>query len=157
MPVGLLWDLARRGKNWHISDDLNVDPIDALAIAARDSVRAFDSAISIGLVVPDWLKQAQQQRLLDSLSGTGVKWYLLWRPIAAATYWIQHFFKGIRLDYPSRTPIGRIVCLHLGLFECELTIVELVADPFEDEVLVLPARQRPVASRANVRLVVSQA
>ena len=150
MPIGLLWDLARREHIWQIDAKTAIEPVDALAVAAKDSVSSFRKVDSVGLVVPNWFKQAQQQRLLESLSGTGIKWRLIWRPIAAATYWIEHFFAGKKLSYASRTPIGRILCLHLGLFECELTVVELVAEPFGNSVSVLPARQRTVGKRATL-------
>jgi len=145
MPIGLLWDLARREQYWQIDEATKLEPMHAIAIAARDALRPFSSVDSVGLVVPNWLKQGQQQLLLDSLSGSGLKWRLIWRPIAAATYWIQHFFEGLRLDYSSRTHIGQILCLHLGLFECECTIVELVAEPNKGVVSVLPARRRTFA------------
>ncbi len=150
MPIGLLWDLVRREHIWPLGFENYVEPVDALAVAAKDSVSSFRKVDSVGLVVPNWFKQAQQQRLLESLSGTGIKWRLIWRPIAAATHWIEHFFAGKKLSYASRTPIGRILCLHLGLFECELTVVELVAEPFGSSVLVLPARQRTVGKRSTL-------
>lgn len=150
MPIGLLWDLARRERIWQIDSETAIEPVDALAEAAKDSVSSFRNVDSVGLVVPNWFKQAQQQRLLDALSGTGIKWRLIWRPIAAATHWIEHFFAGKKLNYASRTPIGRILCLHLGLLECELTVVELVAEPFGLSVSVLPARQRTVGKRATL-------
>lgn len=153
MPIGLLWDLARRERIWQIDSETAIEPVDALAVAARDSVNSFRNIDSVGLVVPNWFKQAQQQRLLESLSGTGIKWRLIWRPIAAATCWIEHFFAGKKLSYykyVNRTPIGRILSLHLGLFECELTVVELVAEPFGKSVLVLPARQRTIGKRATL-------
>jgi hypothetical protein len=152
MPIGLLWDLARREQYWQIDEATAVEPMHAIAIAARDALRPFSSIDSVGLVVPNWLKQGQQQLLLDSLSGSGLKWRLIWRPIAAATYWIQHYFEGLRLDYPTRTQIGQILCLHLGLFECEWTIVELVAEPIEGVVSVLPARRRAFARGKGLQL-----
>ncbi len=150
MPLGLLWDLGRRERQWQVDESTTTDPMHGLAIAARDAIRGIVSIDSVGLVIPNWLRQSQQQRLLESLSGSGLKWRLVWRPIAAATYWISHFFRGLRLGYSKREPIGRILCLHLGLFECEWTIVELVAEPNGVEVVVLPARRR-TATRTKIQ------
>lgn len=152
MPIGLLWDLARRETLWSIDSQNHIDPMVAIAKAARDAVQDADGMPeSIGLVVPNWLKQAQQQTLLDGLAGTGFKWRLTWLPIAAATYWIEHFFMGKTLQQTRRTILGRIAVVHLGLFGCECAIIELIAEPFEGQMLVMPARQRS-SKRAQSRM-----
>ena len=139
MPIGLLWEYGKSERIWKADRQTSVDPIESIGHAARAIVTP--STEFAGLVIPNWLRQSQQQALLDSLSGSGVKWYLVWRPIAAATEWLDRF----ALAPPNtrkRKCVGRLVVLHLGLFECEFTVVEIVADPVDGSINLLPARLR---------------
>ncbi|MDB4614727.1 hypothetical protein OAH18_03450 [bacterium] len=124
---------------WKVDQETSIDPLQAIATSAREVASMASEAA--GLVVPNWLTQSQQQDLLDFLSGSGLKWYLLWRPIAAAAEWLARF-PLVPPATTTRKRIGRIVALHLGLFECEFSIVEIVADPINGSVGLLPARLR---------------
>jgi hypothetical protein len=139
MPVGLLWQLANDQRIWTVDAETSIDPIQALGIAARQLMGQTSG--SVGLVIPNWLRQSQQQVLLDAASRSGAKWYLVWRPIAAATEWLSRF----PLNPPvtnTRQLIGKLVVLHLGLFECEFTVVEIVVEPVNGSLILLPARLR---------------
>ncbi|QDT04237.1 hypothetical protein K227x_26270 [Rubripirellula lacrimiformis] len=150
MPIGLLWDLARREQVWKVDTETSIDPMEAIGQAAADSVREFGSPHSVGLVIPNSLKQDQQQTLLNVLSGTGIKWRLSWLPIAAATYWIDRFIgqdigkflRDKQATSSSRQPVGQIHCFHLGLFGCEHSLIELIAEPDAGKKTIIPARKR---------------
>jgi hypothetical protein len=141
MPVGLLWQFAKDDRIWKVDPETSIDPIHALGIAARDSVAVGPESV-VGLVIPNWLRQSQQQALLDTASSRGGNWHLVWRPIAAATHWLR-CFPLTPPETNSRRCIGKLITLHLGLFECELTVIEIVAEPYGGGVVLLPARLRP--------------
>ena len=140
MPVGLLWQYAMVERLWKVDSETSIDPIEAIGRGARELVES--DTRSAGLIVPNWIRQSQQQVLLDSLSGSGVQWHLVWRPVAAATQWLS--------TYPLAPPetrtrmcVGKLAVLHIGFFESEFTIVEIVAEPVSGGVALLPARLRP--------------
>ena len=141
MPVGLLWQFAKEDRIWKVAPDTSIDPIHALGVAARDSVTVGPESV-VGLVIPNWLRQSQQQALLDTASSRGGNWHLVWRPVAAATQWLN-CFPLTPPETMSRQCIGRLIALHLGLFECELTVIEIVAEPNGGGAVLLPARLRP--------------
>jgi hypothetical protein len=148
MPIALLWRAVRDAKRWRPQENVEVDPLEALAAAAAQSLeeRSEDFA-AVGLAVPNWLKQAEQQRLLDALSGSGASWRLVWRPVAAATSWLERHAAELRVDGAPRSRLGRIVHLHLSLSDCEATALDLVLDRPGHPIGIVPARCRPNPSR----------
>jgi hypothetical protein len=66
MPIGLLWDHAFREQVWHCSSDVSVDPTAACGVAARDLTSSIKNCKAAGLVIPNWLRQYQQQGIINA-------------------------------------------------------------------------------------------
>ena len=158
MPLALAWPTLSSTSSphwkWTTPEGISqeVTPIAALATAvAAASHHADDVADDLVLVVPNNLRMNRQQELIDSCREHGSSVKLLWRPVAAALSWCgAHGPDLLARSAPCSRRVGRLLCLHLGLDEFELTLLELVERPDELGRWLLPARRRPDIERSTL-------
>lgn len=95
------------------------------------------------LVIPNHLSTERQQTLIDAANQCGTKIRLLWRPVAAALEWCQRHADLARSTRHGQS-VGELIVLHLGLDEWEVTVLDVRAEHFGEERLLVPARRRPL-------------
>jgi hypothetical protein len=121
------------------------------------------------VVIPNTLPMSRQQALIEACRQAGVEAKLIWRPVAAALAWCEEYESHIversaRLEHSNQ--VGNdvagatLLCLHLGLSEFEITLVDLVDRVFDERTYLVPARRRPnphrdVTSSFGIDLVAS--
>lgn len=136
--------------SWPDSEMQPPQPIhasDAIGEVASHLVQKWlnhNDAIEPTLVIPNHLKSADQQAIIDACRRRGVKVRLLWRPVAAALAWCDHY----QQDLAKRTgehdqPLGKVLAIHMGLDCLEVCILEIVSQRYNGELYFLPARGRP--------------
>jgi len=137
---------------WHIDGhEQPVRPAEAIAAAVTDILKLHPTLAGNGvatLVIPNSTREAERQALLDSADQARIRLQLLWRPVAAALAWCHRFddFLRDRVSqgaFGSDDSIGRLVCLHVGLADLELTVLDLVLKWHEGQAWITPARRRP--------------
>jgi hypothetical protein len=154
IPTALLWrglsESQQRPWRWKSPDGASVSKTSASLIAQciSESLRSGPAKRSdqVVVVIPNGLLMASQQLLLDECYQAGLNVSLLWRPVAAAIAWCQQFAETI--ESPDRLTDGdiskgRLLSLHLGMDEIELTVLDLVQRTQNICTCILPARQRP--------------
>jgi hypothetical protein len=107
-PVALAWDRLRSGLNWtwqfdgesHKEEAANAI---AAALAAVLLSRTRDARIrpDTVLVVPDDLREQEQQALIDGCQRIGIVVKLIWRPVAAALAWLRLHEKELLDEFHS--------------------------------------------------------
>jgi len=99
------------------------------------------------LVIPNHLSMDRQQELIDACWSFGCQVKLLWRPIAAALVWCQtHNDKVFRNLSVQANANGTLLCLHLGIDDFEISLLDLVRREANGQHWLLPARRRPSAA-----------
>lgn len=99
------------------------------------------------LVIPNHLPMDRQQELIDACWSLGCQVKLLWRPVAAALTWCrQHSGHLLRSSQRSDESVGTLLCLHLGIDEFEIALLDLVRRTIDGTQWLLPARRRPTAA-----------
>lgn len=160
-PLAAAWAGLRRDRAdpshgqdwvWHIDGhEQSVRSAEAIATAASDLLKLHPMLASNGaptLVIPNLTREADQQTLLDAARRAGVGLQLLWRPVAAALAWCDHFDDFLHERLLRRTvavdqSLGQLACLHVGLAEVELTLLDLVPTRHNGQLWIMPARRRP--------------
>ena len=111
------------------------------------------------LVVPNCLTESQQDSLFheaERLCDVSTL-RLLWRPVAAVWLWCERFRSYLESRISEETSdhdgvpdavLGRVVNLHLGLVEWEITDLQIVGRKRGGRWFFLPARPRPMRGSA---------
>ncbi|MCH7725596.1 MAG: hypothetical protein IH991_03820 [Planctomycetes bacterium] len=153
-PLGLALLLAEQDKSWQWQlSASSLDGAEALVTFVQEVTRTTSHRVDVPTVVlaiPNTLGEQGQQALLDHASRLGVQLKLLWQPIAAVL--------GSLLleDLRTRAENGelsnlKLVHIHAGLTEFEITLLDLVTKQHSNRQFVLPARSRP--NREQSRLI----
>lgn len=104
------------------------------------------------VVIPNTLTMARQQALIEACRQSGVEAKLVWRPVATALAWCEQFEldvlnrqlnQGGLFEARTDATTGFVLCLHLGMSEFELTLIELVTRESGQRHYLVPARRRP--------------
>jgi hypothetical protein len=143
--LGGLLHRIERGNRWYWQQgaEETVSCSDSFA-AAVAQVRP-NSEKNLVVAVPNHWNVSLQQEMLDSFQKENIRARLLWRPIAAALEWFASF--GDQIEFggaSSHNPPGKLLCIHIGYADIEVTELELV--PWKDDAnrhVVVPGRKRP--------------
>jgi len=96
------------------------------------------------LIIPNHLKSADQQAIIDACRRRGIRVRLLWRPVAAALAWSDRYQQDLtKLKGDVDQAMGRVLAIHMGLDCLEVCLLEIVPQRHNREVYFLPARGRP--------------
>ncbi len=161
-PLGFAWPLFLHGGDarWtatdgdHPDDPKHLSAAEALSVAATATLSAASasSTIPAALVIPNALREQQQDQLLSALGQRGAgRIQLLWRPVAGALAWCarEDERRGAAADQPEGS-LGHVLVLHCGLDGLEATVLEIVAQRAQGRVITLPARPRPTSQPETV-------
>ena len=125
-----------------LSDAVLTDSL-AEAISQLDTAKDLDREIIF--VMPNHWGENLQQEMIDAFQSQQVPCKMLWRPVAAGLEWC-HKFAG-QLDHKgrkSRESIGKLLSVHLGFDNFEITELDLVVwDTQHQGRFIVPARERP--------------
>ena len=111
-----------------------------------------DASLQPVVVIPNTLTMARQQALIEACRQSGIEAKLVWRPVATALAWCEQFEQDVinrqkhhdsSLEARTGGTTGLLLCLHLGLSEFELTLIELVTRESGQRCYLVPARRRP--------------
>ena len=127
----------------------------AAALQPGDDDSTRGRAVPSVLVVPNCLTESQQDSLFHEAERLGdvSTLRLLWRPVAAVWLWCERFRSYLESRISEETSdhdgvadvvLGRVVSLHLGLVEWEITDLQIVGRKRGGRWFFLPARPRPM-------------
>lgn len=118
----------------------------------RTSGDQAESSLQPVVVIPNTLKMARQQALIEACRQAGIEAKLVWRPVATALAWCEQFEQDVinrqsksggSIESRTDGTTGLLLSLHLGLSELELTLIELVTRESGQRRYLVPARRRP--------------
>ena len=149
MPLAYAWPLLSENKEWHWREGGQaVTPSVAIGQCCASLHKAAVSATPVRpvvLVIPNDTSLAAQQNLIDAAMTCGGRATLLWRPVAAAMAWCEHYHKILEKTPRSGSgSIGSIVSLYVGLDRLEVAGLEVVTRPHQGTTHFIPARPRNV-------------
>jgi hypothetical protein len=145
LPLGGLLHRIEHGNSWYWQQGVQTQLSCTDCLAAAISQLRPNSEKNLVVAVPNHWNVSLQQELLDSFQKENIRARLLWRPIAAAFEWFASYGNQIDIDEASSaTPPGKLLCVHIGYADIEITELELV--PWKNDANtmgVVPGRKRP--------------
>jgi hypothetical protein len=150
LPMAYAWELLKCGKPWvwdNAPDAMSVNGADAICAVVRDICGrpgADQHVPQAVLVIPNTLSETHQQHLIDAGSIEGLRFRLLWRPVAAAISWCNANSQQLeQLPFSVDSTMGRLLALHVGFDVFEATILDVIPREIDGRIWFLPARHRP--------------
>jgi hypothetical protein len=159
LPLALAWTkLPREPKatwEWEIDNyRARATPASAIATAAANvlsQLQPVQNEERSVLVIPNATLEESQQAILDEARRLKINIHLLWRPVAAALAWCNHFGDEFRDQvHVAKESVGHLLCLHLGLSGIEATFLELLTHDHSGRRWLVPARSRPDRTRPEM-------
>jgi hypothetical protein len=107
----------------------------AIGSAAASIVRRYAKRRGV-LAVPNWLREEDQQLLLDQARRSGGQLNLLWQPIAAALNYLRCHPQIAAGD-------DRLLHIHCSWGRITVTRLKLITEQHDGQTYIIPARRRP--------------
>lgn len=147
LPVGLVLENIESENHisWRRDTEQRFVTTEALAgsIAQMLNSEGFDEELVF--VIPNRWGEELQQRTLDAFHLNNLRCRLLWRPVAAALEWFDHFEQGVSgLGGSVHSTVGKLLSLYIGYDHVEITELELVVREADNgQCWIVPGRKRP--------------
>jgi hypothetical protein len=114
-----------------------------------EAAKSFASERPLAVVVPNDLKQAEQQAIIDACGRSGIAASLLWLPVAAALAWLADNQGSLPPATADRTEPLTVFVVHADWGHISLADLQLVPWPSKRPNRWVPARRNP-AKDSNV-------
>ncbi len=154
-PLAAAWSgrcIQNAEWTWQVGSDhsIDVDPLDALSVAFREFVARYCRYSKAAIVIPNDLRQKEQQRIIDSVNQVHSDTQLLWLPVAASLAWLEDLEVT---EWPRlvNKKLGDLVVIHCGWGHLQCSRLELHPIDRTSAVPIVPARRRPVVADKTVR------
>ncbi len=147
VPLPMVWQ-ALVSDSQRIGSARNaIRPESALALAGISVVGEVAEG-DLALVIPNSTDDGAQQRLIDAYAVEGLQAVLVWRPVAGALAWLEHFADELLRSVRSETVVGHLLVVHVGLEGVEANWLELILRS-DTPGWLYPARRRPTETCAE--------
>jgi hypothetical protein len=118
-------------------------PIEAICLAVSETAKSYAGQRPLAVVVPNDLRQAEQQAIIDACARSGISASLLWLPVAAALAWLADNQGNLPPPTANRSEPLRVCVVHADWGYINLADLQLVPWPSKRPNRWVPARRNP--------------